>query len=226
MEGKFNKKTDIWALGCVFYEVCVSKKAFTSEWATIEYARKAFQPSLIPFATQAHTMAKDINALVSNMLQVKTNLRWNVDTACRQIVSMIGGKKPVPTEKYYWTKEQLIGTESPIWTSISPRIDQIFPASVPYEYLNALIERRKQLTAARLSYLTPSNPATIWSHLFLAYTYYHHPSQTQSSWALGSLGAPLLAVSAVPDKILRDRIHASLMSAFAWFNTQQSNLLV
>jgi serine/threonine protein kinase len=239
IERKFNKKTDIWALGCVLFEVCTGKKAFTSEWATISYARQTPVPlPIFPFepGVTAGTKTNQINALTSWMLDAKPEERWNVNTVCRIIRSLIRGlpgdpNSPIPStkyqshsatddlSKYYWTTEDLIGTESPIWTCISPRIDQIIPPSVPYDGLDALIKRRKRLTVIRAE----DDPATIWSHLYLAYTYYHHPSQTEAGRALVSLGVPLITLSRFSDKNLHDRIYASLMSAFAWFSTEQGS---
>jgi len=36
--GRFNNKSDVWALGCVIYEVATHKKAFPSDWGVIEYS--------------------------------------------------------------------------------------------------------------------------------------------------------------------------------------------
>ena len=33
----YTNKTDIWAFGCIAYELCTKKKAFASDWATREY---------------------------------------------------------------------------------------------------------------------------------------------------------------------------------------------
>ena len=37
-EGKYNSRTDIWAFGCLAYELCTKEKAFLSDWATLNYA--------------------------------------------------------------------------------------------------------------------------------------------------------------------------------------------
>lgn len=35
---QFNNKSDIWALGCIVYEICVGQKAFSSDWSVIQYS--------------------------------------------------------------------------------------------------------------------------------------------------------------------------------------------
>jgi serine/threonine protein kinase len=36
-EAKYNKKVDIWALGCILYELATWRPAFSQDWATREY---------------------------------------------------------------------------------------------------------------------------------------------------------------------------------------------
>jgi serine/threonine protein kinase len=35
----YNNKVDIWALGCIFFELCTGRKAFTNDFAVFEYNR-------------------------------------------------------------------------------------------------------------------------------------------------------------------------------------------
>jgi hypothetical protein len=118
------------------------------------------------------------------MLELKTDRRFSVDMVCGQIEEsvLVPDTKTIREDpKIYWTPKTLIGTEGPIWTSISPRIDQIIPPSVLFDDLEAIIARRKQLSASRSRYFHyPSHPIRIWTHLYLGYTMYHHPSETMS----------------------------------------------
>jgi serine/threonine protein kinase len=36
---KYDKKVDIWALGCILYEMATDRKAFQSDYATIDFSR-------------------------------------------------------------------------------------------------------------------------------------------------------------------------------------------
>lgn len=45
---KYNNKADIWALGCIMYELCTGRKAFENDWATINYSSSGRQhPGLL-----------------------------------------------------------------------------------------------------------------------------------------------------------------------------------
>lgn len=36
-ESQYNNKADIWAMGCILYELAVGRKAFSNDWATWNY---------------------------------------------------------------------------------------------------------------------------------------------------------------------------------------------
>jgi len=36
----FTNKVDIWAMGCLFYELIYCRKTFSTDWATHQYARR------------------------------------------------------------------------------------------------------------------------------------------------------------------------------------------
>ena len=37
-DNQFSKMTDIWALGCILYEMCMRTRAFPSDWHTLVHA--------------------------------------------------------------------------------------------------------------------------------------------------------------------------------------------
>ena len=43
----YNNKSDIWGLACILFELVTKERAFSSDWAAVEYAksRKAFRIS-------------------------------------------------------------------------------------------------------------------------------------------------------------------------------------
>src|SRR5216117_889574 len=36
---EYDEKVDIWAIGCIFYEVLFSEKAFRGDWETLQFKR-------------------------------------------------------------------------------------------------------------------------------------------------------------------------------------------
>ena len=45
----FNNKSDIWALGCILYELCSGRKAFESDWAVQKYNESLLLQLPIPW---------------------------------------------------------------------------------------------------------------------------------------------------------------------------------
>jgi hypothetical protein len=49
---KFSSSVDLWALGCVLYEIAVGKRAFLNDYYTTEYSRSSEPPPLVDFGTE------------------------------------------------------------------------------------------------------------------------------------------------------------------------------
>jgi serine/threonine protein kinase len=64
-EATFTKKVDIWALGCILYELAVGKKVFPFDFDTREYAvaKKMLQISL------PSSIDEDIQSPLSNLIR-------------------------------------------------------------------------------------------------------------------------------------------------------------
>jgi serine/threonine protein kinase len=64
-EATFTKKVDIWALGCILYELVVGKKLFPSDYDTREYAvaKKMLQISL------PSSIDEDVGSSLSNLIR-------------------------------------------------------------------------------------------------------------------------------------------------------------
>src|SRR5271168_2630890 len=45
-QAKYTNKVDLFALGCVFYELFCKRKAFDSDWDIIDYARESGRDEL------------------------------------------------------------------------------------------------------------------------------------------------------------------------------------
>jgi serine/threonine protein kinase len=69
-EEAYNNKADIWALGCIFYELCIGQKAFSNDWAVIHYALQSTQglpkPDLPEWPITARPEADDVDIGLEN----------------------------------------------------------------------------------------------------------------------------------------------------------------
>jgi serine/threonine protein kinase len=71
----YNNKVDIWALGCILYELAVGKRAFEAEWVTVEYAKSGELPD-IPLDQNFDQEEKEsFQKTVTQMLNFDASLR-------------------------------------------------------------------------------------------------------------------------------------------------------
>ena len=75
----FNNKADIWALGCILYELCMGVKLFKSDWAVREYSisRKLEFASRWPSGPlpEQYSVSQDFYELVETTLRVDPSSR-------------------------------------------------------------------------------------------------------------------------------------------------------
>lgn len=74
----FSDRVDIWALGCILYELSVKRKAFKGDWAVREYAAMKGQ-LVVPLenTTELARARRPLTNLVHNMLRVDSKDRPN-----------------------------------------------------------------------------------------------------------------------------------------------------
>lgn len=56
----FNNKSDIWALGCILYEILTGKKAFTDDWSVKQYISHRMPVQWIPASTDKWIVAASV----------------------------------------------------------------------------------------------------------------------------------------------------------------------
>jgi len=85
-QASFNNKVDIWALGCILFELVVLQKAFpgTYGWTAIAYLQSDVSLS-IPFRDQKYCYRLQISELVDAMLERNPSNRPSADQICDAI---------------------------------------------------------------------------------------------------------------------------------------------
>ena len=74
----FTQKSDIWSLGCIFFEIMTSGKAFPSDHAIIQYAQFPDERKpRIPFGhyTMSHVLQQSVTKLLDSMLSLNPQER-------------------------------------------------------------------------------------------------------------------------------------------------------
>jgi len=68
---KSNSRTDIFALGCIIFEIITTKRLFSGDWEVQEYAQKGYPifPDRWPVVTQGSRL-HDLGQLTSTLLSV------------------------------------------------------------------------------------------------------------------------------------------------------------
>jgi hypothetical protein len=217
LKGKFNKKADIWALGCILYELCTGIKAFETDWSIVIYTLSPESRSFnIPFtsAQSKNPTTRIFNSLLSSMIQIEADRRCNVHELCTTINGAFpfGERYDRGSDTIFFKVSQLIGTEVPVPTCLFPDgFNQILPPSALYPDLELVVERRKAIVQRREAVYGSSHRLTIWAYLYLAYTqHYSHLTQV----ALQTLSLALIFNSR-GDSVENKAIHSAITFAFS-----------
>ena len=176
----YNKKVDVWSLGCILFELCIGKKAFRDDFATFQFATTGME-----FVTEFpswfdQSATEQYGLLIREMLHPDHERRPSIEELSRsysRFVSLVSRRTwdeiPVETkdDDFFIKSKYLLGTDIPSDEALHcVRWDKGMPGST--REMNApQLARWKQVINARRTILGADHPNTTWSIICLAWTY-------------------------------------------------------
>jgi serine/threonine protein kinase len=95
IEHKVTMKSDVWALGCILYELLSGEKAFFDDYKTYEYMQSNIKP-IISFPESLDERLKSYLAqLVYNMLEIDWWKRPSTEDILRVLRSLFDGEDEI-----------------------------------------------------------------------------------------------------------------------------------
>ena len=136
--GYYNAKVDIWALGCILYELATNKKAFLNDWAVYQTKTSGSIPDIdLDEAFDDNDKASIINSIYC-MLQIAPNSRPSSARLAQEFASNIDSLRMVPPldvqiDQHFQMKARTVGQEvdNPMSIDHSPSpVDHAVPTII------------------------------------------------------------------------------------------------
>jgi Protein kinase domain/Ankyrin repeats (3 copies) len=126
--GHYNAKVDIWALGCILYELASNKKAFPNDWAVFQATTSGSIPNIELDDTFDDNDKASIRNNVHSMLQIVPNSRPSAAELAkdfaRKIESLrIASPPDVRVDQHFQMKARTVGLK----VDAPPTIDDSLP---------------------------------------------------------------------------------------------------
>lgn len=176
----YNKKVDIWSLGCILYELCVGKKAFKDDFDTFQFAasKKEFAIEFPSWFDQ--DAAEQYGPLIREMLHPEYERRPSIEKLSKSfsklipLISIQTGDEiqaQLEDEYFFLQSKYLLGTDVLSKEALQyVRWDKGLPGGILERNIQSM-QRWKRLVEVRKVILGNEHINTIWAMISLAWTY-------------------------------------------------------
>lgn len=182
-EAQYNKKVDIWSLGCVLFEVVTGVKAFNSDISVFTFASSNTAMQVTAPVWIAESTSLGFGALQRWIVEM-LNPDWHNRPSSVELGRRFDELLPfcrspshttsttVPPGNASLTQQNMImGTDVPT-TMKALRWSEIFGSGGIQQHTR-LLEHFKRILHARTQLLGPTHPSTLWARTCLAWSYFY-----------------------------------------------------
>jgi len=168
---KYNKKLDIWSLGCLLFELTTGQKAFLTDFHSYQFAQGLTELSLI-FPPWLNSSSKAVlSTWIKRMLCPESRDR----PSAYELSSTFGELRPLlqPHPDSAWStcnatqKEKTLGTDVPCSLGVLRWEDLVIVGDID-QHKHAL-QRYDRIISSRTNLLGSRHPYTLWSMLCSAW---------------------------------------------------------
>ena len=166
----FNQKSDIWCLGCIFYELCTGKTVFQSDFEVFEFRspENLSFPAVQYLSDEFIRLARQdwIDQLLRRNHELRPNVRSLVSNFDRLVRTIIPTAK-LQTDADWMLEPNILWTDGPIQETI-PRYEEMFIVG-SHVQSQAQFERYRQVWLSRAKLLGDSHALAISSRARMAW---------------------------------------------------------
>lgn len=182
----FGKKSDIWSLGCILYELCFGDKAFKHDHDVLNYALVK-QPLTLKFLPSLEEASSVLLSWLQEMLHWNFQDRPTASGSGRHFAKLLSLTTKIPLKvQADWEESDLLNTKNLLGTDLpikraadssmnhaNPRWEEVVFCGGSRSYNIDNLKRAKKLVDARDRLLGKEHPHSIWSRTRLAWTSYY-----------------------------------------------------
>ena len=105
VHNKYNNRTDMFAFGCIVFELLVGKQLFDSDWATLDYAQ---HERTIPWPPYQDSRLRDLGILTSDLLARDPSKRIGAMETQRRLLALDTKSETLPRKAEVKSDETLM----------------------------------------------------------------------------------------------------------------------
>lgn len=180
--GSYTGKVDIWALGCIIFELCTGRPLFPNDWAVRDFESPTKSISIAFHEGLTPSFQTEVTEWIHAMLQKEPHRRPSakeLDTKLGRLFNAMCPDIKFKQNQQWISKKAILGTDGPMRDKVI-RWDDVFGAGT-FENIKEKYNRYQRIYENRSKILGSKHTATRWSAARLAWAafYWGHVFQAE-----------------------------------------------